>query len=93
MSVFEVGMLVCFGAAWPINIAKSIKSKTAAGRSLIFQWAILLGYVSGIIHKLLYSKDVVLYLYFLNFAMISFDLCLSYRNKMLDKKRKKEGKE
>ena len=93
MSVFEVGMLVCFGAAWPINIAKSIKSKTTAGRSLIFQWAILLGYVSGIIHKLLYSKDVVLYLYFLNFAMISFDLCLGYRNKMLDKKRKKEGKE
>lgn len=93
MSVFEVGMLVCFGAAWPINIAKSIKSKTAAGRSLIFQWAILLGYVSGIIHKLLYSKDVVLYLYFLNFAMISFDLCLGYRNKRLDKKRKKEGKE
>lgn len=85
MSFFEVGMLVCFGLAWPINIAKSLTSKTVAGRSLFFQWAILIGYVFGIIHKILYSNDVVLYLYLLNFVMISFDLCLGYRNKRLDK--------
>ena len=62
MSFLEIGMLVGFGAAWPMNIYKSLTSRTAAGRSLTFQWAIIFGYVCGIIHKLIYSNDVVLYL-------------------------------
>ena len=53
MSIFEIGMLACFGAAWPMNIYKSFKSRTAAGRSILFQWAILLGYICGITHKIL----------------------------------------
>lgn len=87
MSLFEIGMLICFGAAWPLNIYKSFKSRTAAGRSILFQWAILLGYVCGIIHKLLYSTDVVLYLYILNFVMVAVDTALYFRNKQLDRQR------
>lgn len=87
MSVFEIGMLVCFGAAWPINIYKSVKSRTAAGRSILFQWAILAGYICGIAHKLLYSNDVVLYLYILNFVMVAIDTMLYFRNKRLDRQR------
>lgn len=87
MSVFEIGMLVCFGAAWPINIYKSVKSRTAAGRSILFQWAILAGYICGITHKLLYSNDVVLYLYILNFVMVAIDTMLYFRNKRLDRQR------
>lgn len=87
MSPYEIGMLVCFGAAWPLNIYKSFKSRTAAGRSILFQWAILAGYISGIIHKLLYSRDVVLYLYILNFAMVAVDTVLYFRNKRLDRQR------
>lgn len=87
MSPYEIGMLVCFGAAWPLNIYKSFKSRTAAGRSILFQWAILAGYISGIIHKLLYSRDVVLYLYILNFAMVALDTVLYFRNKRLDRQR------
>ena len=87
MRIFEAGMLVCFGAAWPLNIYKSIKSRTAAGRSILFQWAILLGYICGIIHKLLYSNDVVLYLYIINFAMVAVDTVLYFRNKRLDRQR------
>ena len=87
MSVFEIGMLVCFGAAWPINIYKSVKSRTAAGRSILFQWAILTGYICGITHKLLYSNDVVLYLYILNFVMVAIDTMLYFRNKRLDRQR------
>jgi len=87
MSVFEIGMLVCFGAAWPINIYKSAKSRTAAGRSILFQWAILAGYICGITHKLLYSNDVVLYLYILNFVMVAIDTMLYFRNKRLDRQR------
>lgn len=91
MSIFEVGMLACFGAAWPMNIVKSLRSRTAAGKSVIFQWAILVGYICGITHKLLYSMDIVLVLYVLNFLMVTTDTILIYRNRRLDKLRAKES--
>ena len=87
MSIFEAGMLLCFGAAWPMNIIKSLKSRTAGGKSVIFQWAILVGYICGITNKLLYSMDIVLVLYILNFTMVAVDTVLIYRNRALDKKR------
>ena len=87
MKIFEAGMLLCFGAAWPMNIIKSLRSRTAAGKSVIFQWAILVGYISGITNKLLYSMDIVLALYILNFVMVATDTVLIYRNRLLDKKR------
>ena len=87
MSVFEIGMLVCFGFAWPSNIYKSLKSRTAVGRSLTFQWAVLIGYICGITHKILYSNDVVLYLYIINFVMSAIDTVLYSRNCRLDKQR------
>ena len=87
MRIFEAGMLLCFGAAWPLNIYKSVKSRTAAGRSMMFQWAILVGYICGIIHKILYSNDIVLYLYILNLVMVAIDTVLYLRNKKLDRQR------
>ena len=87
MSIFEAGMLLCFGAAWPMNIIKSLRSRTAGGKSVIFQWAILVGYICGITNKLLYSMDIVLVLYILNFVMVATDTVLIYRNRALDKKR------
>jgi hypothetical protein len=87
MSIFEMGMLLCFGAAWPLNIYKSLKSRTAAGRSILFQWAIIIGYICGIINKILYSNNIVLYLYILNLLMVSFDTALYFRNKKLDQQR------
>ncbi|HPB42020.1 MAG: hypothetical protein EWM48_04010 [Sphaerochaeta sp.] len=83
MSIFETIMLACFGMAWPVNIMKTVRSKTARGRSLMFQAIILVGYISGIIHKLLYSLDIVLFLYCLNFVMVGIDgaLLLYYKRK------------
>ena len=92
-SIFEIGMLLGFGFAWPVNIYKSLKSRTAAGRSLTFQWAILFGYICGITHKILYSNDFVLYLYILNFIMVSIDTCLYFRNRKLDREREKAAGE
>ncbi|MDD4011681.1 MAG: hypothetical protein PHI83_06010 [Sphaerochaetaceae bacterium] len=92
MSIFEAGMLIGFGVAWPMNIIKSLKSKTAAGKSVVFQWAVLAGYVCGIINKILYSRDLVLVLYIINFLMISVDTALYYRNRALDRQRVREGK-
>lgn len=84
MSIFEAGMLICFGAAWPVNIYKSYKTRSAAGKSLPFLLIVIAGYICGIIHKLLFSRDVVLYLYLLNLAMVCIDLALYVRNRRYD---------
>lgn len=87
MSIFELGMLVCFGISWPVNVIKSIKSKTAKGKSFPFLVAIFIGYISGIIHKLLYSLDFVLYIYIFNFIMVSLDIVLYFINRKRDMQR------
>ncbi|MEA4919949.1 MAG: hypothetical protein VB078_03380 [Clostridiaceae bacterium] len=81
MSIFEAGMLLCFGAAWPQNIAKSIKSKTTKGKSVSFLITILVGYICGIANKLIYSRDIVLVLYIINFIMVAVDTGLYFYNK------------
>ena len=85
LSIFEMLMLICFGAAWPLNIYKSIRSKSPKGKSVIFLFVINIGYISGIIHKLLYSFDPVIYLYILNFTMVSVDIALFFRNRAFEK--------
>ena len=87
MKIFEAGMLLCFGAAWPMNIIKSLRSRTAGGKSVMFQWAILIGYICGIINKLINGADIVLALYVLNFLMVGTDTVLIYRNRRLDARR------
>ena len=93
MSIFEMGMLLCFGAAWPLNIYKSLKSRTAAGRSILFQWAIIIGYICGIIGKLTAPvlNGFVLFFYVLNLVMVGTDLVLYVRNYRLDKQAEKEA--
>jgi hypothetical protein len=82
MNIFEAGMLVCFGASWPINIFKSITSKSIKGKSLLFMYVILTGYVFGITGKFVNDRDILLIvLYAVNFVMVAVDICLFYRNK------------
>ena len=77
-------MITAFGAAWPVAIVKSWKSKTTKGKSLLFLFIVELGYIAGIIHKALYSRDIVIIFYIVNFAMVVFDTALYFRNKKLD---------
>lgn len=81
MSIFEVIMLVCFGMAWPVSIYKSYTSRETKGKSVAFLFIIVIGYIAGILHKLLYSRDAVVFLYLLNLLMVSIDIVLYYRNK------------
>ena len=85
MSIFEALMLIGFGFAWPFNIFKSIKSKTAAGKSFSFMITIEIAYLCGIAHKVFYSFDAVIWLYILNFLMVLTDLFLMCRNRKFDK--------
>ena len=86
--LFETLMLICFGCSWPLNLAKSIRSKTAKGKSVLFQYAIMLGYICGILSKFAAGNiNYALALYFINLAMVAADTCLYYRNRRLDKER------
>ena len=86
MSIFEIIMLVCFGAAWPFSIYRSYTSRSIAGKSLFFLLVLLLGYASGILHKVFFSFDRVILLYILNFIMVGIDTLLYYRNYRLTRK-------
>jgi len=80
LSIFEIIMLVCFGAAWPFSIYRSYKSQSNTGKSIVFLYVVLTGYVAGIFHKVFYNFDSVIYLYALNGALVTADILLFYRN-------------
>ncbi len=84
-SVFEAVMLVCFGAAWPLSVYKSYKSKTNRGKSIYFIIVILVGYISGIIHKYYFNYDEVVILYVINAAIICVDIFLYFVNRRYEK--------
>ena len=85
--IFEAMMLLCFGAAWPLLIMKSWRSRTNKGKSLFFMLIVFSGYVFGLCHKLLWQEKVdgAVWLYLFNLVMVGIDLTLYYRNRLLDK--------
>jgi hypothetical protein len=82
MSIFEIIMLLCFGLAWPFSIYKSWKTRAVGSKSLIFLIALLIGYIAGIMHKLFFSFDGVIFLYGINGTMVAIDIGLYIRNKL-----------
>ena len=90
--ILEIIMVLSFGAAWPLNVIKSYKARTAKGKSLGFLLLIFFGYVAGILSKFLNpvymaefsTKWYVLIFYFINIFMVSVDIILYFRNKHLD---------
>ena len=91
-SIWEVLFLLCFAVSWPISIAKSLRTKVVIGKSPIFMGLVILGYVFGIIHKLLHNPDIVTWLYAFNATLVATDLILYFtyigrnRRELLGKK-------
>ena len=91
--IFEIIMVVSFGASWPFNVMKSYKARTTKGKSLLFLCLIFFGYIAGITSKFVNedymnsfaSKWYVLVFYFINLIMVGADLILYVRNARLDK--------
>jgi len=81
--IFEVLMLLAFGAAWPFSIRKSWVSGSTAGKSIVFLWVVLIGYLSGIANKIINEQvgDGVIWFYTCNTLMVSIDTVLYYRNR------------
>ncbi|MBO5722197.1 MAG: hypothetical protein J6S19_03685 [Lentisphaeria bacterium] len=76
MNIFEALMLICFGASWPVSIWKTYKVKNPTGKSIGFLWLVIIGYISGILNKVLGTMDWVLWLYVLNTVMVFTDFVL-----------------
>jgi len=89
--VFEAIMVVSFGLSWPLSILKSIRARTAKGKSLWFLLLILFGYAMGIASKFLAGNvNYVVFFYILNFCVVSVDLIVYFRNLRLDKLAEKQ---
>jgi uncharacterized membrane protein len=86
--LFEAAMVICFGISWPVSIAKSLKAKTAKGKSILFMALILFGYACGIVSKLVSGKITYVFIFYvINLVMVSVDIWLYFRNSKLDKNR------
>ena len=86
--IFEAGMLLCFGCSWPMNITKSIRARTAKGKSLAFELFVLVGYIFGITGKCISgSINWVFAIYILDLLMVATDILLTLRNRRLDKRK------
>jgi len=89
LSIFETLMILSFGAAWPVSIIKSWKAKTTKGKSLFFLFIVEFGYIAGITHKILYSRDIVIVFYLINFFIIMLDILIYFRNRRIENKLQK----
>lgn len=83
-SYYEILMLICFGVSWPVAVLKTYQTKSVKGKSFLFLFLILLGYVFGIIHKVIYNFDYVIWLYVANGLLVLADMALWFRYKNND---------
>ena len=86
----EIGMLIAFGLSWPFNIAKSYRSRTAKGKSILFEIIIIAGYLIGLFGKFItYQRTgffaYSIWFYIADILMVLIDICLYFRNTKMDK--------
>ncbi len=90
--IFEAAMVICFGISWPTSVYKSYKSRTTKGKSLMFECFIFLGYVCGIIGKIVTNNITYVFVFYvINICMVGIDICLYRRNYKLDKAAEEAG--
>jgi hypothetical protein len=81
----EAIMVICFGFSWPLNIIKSLRTRTAKGKSIAFLVLIEGGYLAGMGAKLSGGTlNYVFIFYVLNALMVAADIVLYFRNRALD---------
>ena len=92
----EIGMLVAFGFSCPFNIVKSWRSRTAKGKSVLFEFVVIFGYLVGLLGKCItFSRTGVLpwatWFYIADIAMVLIDVILYFRNTALDRKQDRQA--
>ncbi len=85
--LFEVLMLLCFAFAWPFSIYKQIKTGSSKGKSLLFSYVVMLGYVFGMINKIVMGEmNYVFAFYVIDLALVLWDTILYYRNQSRERR-------
>ena len=90
--VLEAVMIVLFGISWPFNLAKSIRSKTTKGKSLLLLVLIDLGYLAGLTSKFFSETFVwntdwwIFVIYSINFTLVTLDLIVYFINRVRENK-------
>jgi hypothetical protein len=88
---FEAIMLICFGVSWPFNIAKSLRARTAKGKSVWFEVCIVAGYSFGLAGKFISGNvTYVAIVYAVDLILVTTSLLLTLRNRRLDRLAEKE---
>lgn len=87
----EIGMLIAFGFSWPFNISKSLRSRTAKGKSVVFEFIVVFGYLVGLAGKLITWRRTgvwaySIWFYIADIAMVLIDIVLYFRNTALDRR-------
>ncbi|MBQ7912372.1 MAG: hypothetical protein IJ308_01345 [Clostridia bacterium] len=86
ITILESVMLVCFGISWPISVYKSFTSKSTKGKSVVFSFAIIFGYIAGLAGKIISRQiNYVFVLYIINLLFVSVDCVLYFVNKKREK--------
>ena len=90
--VFEMIMLICFGASRPINVYKLWKVRSTTGSSVFFYCLIVFGYIVGIVSKAIKLQEgittpaYVWFFYILNACMVSVGIVVWCRNRIIERK-------
>lgn len=86
-ATFEALMVICFGLSWPLSVYRSWKSRTTKGKSLFFEVFILVGYLCGMIGKVVADNISYVFLFYvINTLAVFVDLGLYFRNRQMDRK-------
>jgi len=101
--LLEALMIISFGLSWPVSIYKSYTSRTAKGKSAMFEIIIWIGYVFGIARKVIQLNQMTAagkspeflfwfawFFYVVNMVLITVDLVLYVRNRKLDEARARD---
>jgi len=79
--IFEALMLMCFALAWPFSIYRSWKSGTTRGKSLFFMFIVLLGYMFGMLNKIVLDDvNYVMLFYIMDTLLVLTDMALYFKN-------------
>ena len=89
--ILEFLMILSFGISWPLKVYRSYMSRTAKGNSVTFTIFIALGYVCGIISKIILISqgkiepyNLAFIMYWPNIIFVTADIILYFRNRRLD---------
>ena len=95
--LFEMFMIIVFGLSWPINCVKLWRSRTTKGVTAVFYCLIMLGYLFGIISKVIKLQEGVVtpiyvwFFYILNLLMVAACLVIFFRNRALERRQREQA--